>query len=293
MDNLTKLFGTKTIGDWERIRQKIIDNPEVQENWIEATNLLEERLNTRYFQPIERILNIPNYESEWSFCGFIDNVLSEIGIKSSPDIEEKSVMALSGEGFAAMTLICSLIEFLQSCYEGKKYHRDNPDDDFEYGDNLGSSRKFKKFLECQYPFSSIFAQTFTNSAGTTNTFAEDFYTSVRCGLLHEAATNNNWIIREKHSNPDTFVDISNHAKKIIYRNNFFKAIKKYFGEYKQKIIDNGTGTINVRDRNDNTFPTKNIYLRHAFCRKIDFLCEMHEPVANRTGDWWNLNRIYF
>ena len=71
MNDLTKLFGTKTIGDWKRIRQNIIDNSNEQSHWIKATNLLGERLETRYFQPIERILKIPTKNKEMSFCSFI------------------------------------------------------------------------------------------------------------------------------------------------------------------------------------------------------------------------------
>ncbi len=281
MDDSTKLFGTKTIGDWRVVRDKIKANPEVEGNWIEATNLLELRLERRYFQPIERILNIQTQNSEGSFCGFIDNILGEIGLQCTPVVEEKSVMGLSGEGFAAMTLICSLIEFLQSCYEGRKYKNENKIKnltlDFEYNH---SGVIFKRFLECHEPFKSQLTNTALNK-----TYFEDFYSNVRSGLLHEAATNNDWVINQKHS--EHFIDVNDENRKIIYRDNFFKAIKVYFAEYKQKIIDDKKATIQIRDE------PKTIHLRHAFCRKIDFLCDIAEcDRIDRSPDWWNIDKIY-
>ena len=285
MDDSTKLFGEQTIGHWKVIRQKIMDNPNEANHWKEATNLLELRLKTRYFDPISSILNIPNNDKEESLCSFVDKILSGFGLSSSSVMEENSVMALRGEGFAAMTLICSLIEFLQSCYEGRKYKNEtnvnNLNLNFEYS---LSGVIFKRFLECHEPFTSQFTNTTLNK-----TFFDDFYSNVRCGLLHEAATNNDWIVRQKSNatNFNKFVDVTDESKKIIFRDNFFEEIKIYFDKYKQKIINDEKGDIMIAGQN------RTIHLRHAFCRKIDFLCDiLFYDIPAPSPKWWDLREIY-
>jgi hypothetical protein len=56
MDNSTRLFGLQTKQDWLDLRVKILATPNDLSNWQNATNLLGERLETRYFLPINRIL---------------------------------------------------------------------------------------------------------------------------------------------------------------------------------------------------------------------------------------------
>ncbi len=235
MNNSTRLFGRQTIQDWLELRTKIIRSPDENRNWIEATKLLDKRLETRYFSPIERILRM---------------------------------RIASGEGFAVMTLICSLIEFLQSCYEGKCYKYREKETKFIYG---SSSDKFKDFLEQHEPFKTIFNKNVSKPTKWIKTFADDFYSNVRCGLLHEAATNNSWIIKTCGNNNRilNFVDLTDESKKIIYRDKFFEIIKTYCENYKQQIIDN---------KKDNN----NRFLRDNFCRKLDSLSFITPDTAN----WW-------
>jgi hypothetical protein len=235
MENKTKLFGQQTKQNWLDLRANIIISSEDKDLWEQATNLLQNRLETRYFKPIERIL---------------------------------FMRITSGEGFAVMTLICSLIEFLQSIYEGKTYDYkliNSDDSKFRYGK---SREKFKAFLEQHQPFNTVFTKAVSEPNGYIKTYADDFYSNVRCGLLHEAATNNGWTIKTyKGKNIHTeFIDISN---KIIYRDKFVEAIKIYCTEYKQKIIENKQDS-------------KEQYLRDNFCRKLDSLCLIND----KTAKWW-------
>lgn len=71
-------------------------------------------------------------------------------------------------------------------------------------------------------------------------------------------------------------------KKIIFRDNFFRKIKIYFGEYKKQVIDNVRGKIEVAGQE------KEIYLRHGFCRKLDLLC----AISDHSPEWWDLTTIY-
>lgn len=89
-----------------------------------------------------------------------------------------------GEGFAIAAIQCSLIEFLESTEQGLNYRF------IQNKENLGSYEYnssqdiFDSFLKNRNPFSKTFNQT----------TAEDFYVVVRCGLLHEALTKNDWRI---------------------------------------------------------------------------------------------------
>jgi len=257
MDDSTPLFGRKTKKHWLDIKEKIEQDSNEVTDWTSAIDLLEARLETRYFQPIRKILD-----------------------SSKAKNDDGTVMALSGEGFAAMTLICSLIEFLQSCYEGKEYKLRAAEADFVYG---YSGEKFKSFLLQHKPFKAIFSQSVSVPVigpPRIDNFADDFYSNVRCGLLHEAATKDNWKIKvgDRDYNPENFVDISNEASKIIYRNNFFGAIKSYFEDYKKKIIEDKEETFNDGRGN------RNLNLRNGFCRKLDLLC--NTPDSERIEKWW-------
>lgn len=236
MDNKTRLFGTFEKQDWIDLRIKIISNPNDKNLWIEATKLLNQRLETRYFKPIKRIL---------------------------------MMRTTSGEGFAVMTLICSMIEFLQSCYEGKTYKFNaNRETDHVY---FRSGDKFKAFLEQHEPFSYFFKQVVSSPTNKVKTYADDFYFNVRCGLLHEAGTKNDWIIKtaKKEYGKIDFVDLTGISVKIIYRDRFFEEIKLFIEKYLQDIINN------KQDANGR-------YLRDNFCRKIDCLCEISDTSTN----WW-------
>lgn len=237
MDNKTRLFGRLTKQDWIDLRVKIIATPNDQKLWKETTNLLHQRLETRYFRPIEKIL---------------------------------LMRITSGEGFAAMTLVCSLIEFLQSCYEGKTYQYRAKETDRIYG---SSGDKFKDFLEKHEPFKSIFTQPVSSPTKHIKTYADDFYSHVRCGLLHEAATNNGWTIKtfSKLKSHSGIVDLSDKNNKVIYRDKFFEEIKSFSKNYIQLVIDN--------KKDDNKK-----YLRDNLCRKLDSLCVINDT----TTKWWTV-----
>jgi hypothetical protein len=235
MDDSTRLFGKSTKGDWVFIRGKIISHPNDKAIWKEATELLEQRIETRYFKPIKRLIRM---------------------------------RVTTGEGFAVMTLVCSLVEFLQSCYEGKAYRHGEKERDFTYG---SSSAKFTSFLLQHEPFKTAFSKPVAQPTRKIKNLADDFYTSVRCGLLHEAATGGGWTIRtQKFSDrKKDYLDVSDGTNKIIYRERFFEEIESYWARYKQDLIDN--------KKNTDGRP-----LRDGFCRKMDGLCD----IMDLSMKWW-------
>ncbi len=145
---------------------------------------------------------------------------------------------LRGEGFSIVAIQCSLIEFLESTAQGTNYkyvRRGQQLGAFEYS----SSRDvFVSFLTNRSPFAATF------DAGT----AEDFYASVRCGLLHEARTKNGWRI---WAGGPAAVDTQ---KKIVYRNNFQDGLLTYLAAYAAQLPQDSS-------------------LQAAFIRKLDYLCQ--------------------
>jgi len=145
-----------------------------------------------------------------------------------------------GEGFSIVAIQCTLFEFLQSTIDGTNYRF------LKKGDKLGpyeySSSKdvFVAFLTKNEPFSKIFNED----------TAFDFYIGVRCGLLHEARTKNDWTISAKSHNSL----IADTQRKIVYRDNFQDAILLFIEDYGVRLV-------------------KDKELQAAFIRKFDKLCE--------------------
>lgn len=231
MKETTRLFGNKTKKDWMEIRSKLISDFNNEQTWKEVSELFNLRLESRYFQPIDCILDMKT---------------------------------TSGEGFAVMTLICSLIEFLESSYQGKIYNFSlKKETKFEYKD---PGQKFKKFLTGHEPFKAVFSKEIIDQLEEKVTLADDFYSNVRCGLLHEAATKNGWVIKTQSKNNSSNLRcvIFEGNQKIIYRDLFFEEIKKYVCNYLQEIKN---GNIDG--------------LREKLCRKIDSLAEI-----KNGANWW-------
>ncbi|MDP3062797.1 MAG: hypothetical protein Q8O40_06260 [Chloroflexota bacterium] len=147
---------------------------------------------------------------------------------------------LQGEGFSILALQCTLIEFLESTVQGVNYRF------LRHGEKLGpheyssSSDLFVGFLCTREPFARDFDKA----------LARDFYTDVRCGLLHEACTKGGW--RVWAESPDGAV--INPKLCTVYRNNLQKALDEFIRWYEAEL-------------------PKNADLQKAFIRKLDYLCQ--------------------
>src|ERR1039458_9243887 len=84
----TKIAGLKTVKDWNRLRKVILDFNDKYSWAIAYKDFYLSRLKYRYLNPIDSIREDGNN---------------------------------TGEGFSIMTLMCSLIEFLESTYQGRNY----------------------------------------------------------------------------------------------------------------------------------------------------------------------------
>jgi hypothetical protein len=146
-----------------------------------------------------------------------------------------------GEGFSILAIQCSLVEFLESTLRGLCYRHirkgDPPLGQYEYGN---SSIVFTGFLQNRHPFNMVFDEDLAN----------DFYASIRCGLLHEARTKNGWRVWAEGA-AGAIVD---GPKRIVYRNGFQDALERFIGWYEAEL------------------PVRADF-QEAFLRKFDDLCQ--------------------
>jgi hypothetical protein len=128
--------------------------------------------------------------------------------------------AFEGEGFAIAALQCTLIEFLESTEQGINYvHRNADPAQFQYS---RSGEVFKSFLTKRHPFAAWF-----NDASATS-----FYEGIRCGLLHEARTQNGWRIWGGNALQGQIVDVAN---RVVNRDNFQAALLEYIADYGTRL----------------------------------------------------------
>lgn len=138
-----------------------------------------------------------------------------------------------------MTIYCSLIEFLETTYQGLNFKNKKKADlnQFEYG--FGHSRVlFESFLTNRKPFL------------LTKKIATEFYGNVRCGLLHEAQTTGKWKIRVDQGTLITQIGNEYILDRLVFKNK----LNQYLKLYKNNLL-------------------KTQGLKEAFIRKFDGICE--------------------
>ena len=118
---------------------------------------------------------------------------------------ERYISPLRGDtdqkhGFCTMAISCLMIEALESFAQGL------PD----------SKSKSKKV------FSSFFRRCYDwgLELGIFCYIADDFYTGIRCGILHQAETTNGWLIHRKG-------ELFNSEEKSINATKFHDELEKY------------------------------------------------------------------
>lgn len=162
-------------------------------NWAKAIQIVEDRFRSRYFKPIDLILNSADKEVKYN-CGFI-----------------------------TMSIDCLMVETLNQYYLGLKKTTDkyfNRNTDSNYKWNWQAFRDFFKH--------SSFFPDFKSDDSLT----ELFFDEIRCGLLHQAESKTNSLINIKHSSMVTLIDTADVKKGIILnRNLFHAALKKEFDKY--------------------------------------------------------------
>lgn len=235
MENLNlnqnmKIAGNLTISNWYELCENL--NCGNDDNWGLAFYFFEERIRTRYINPIKSILEIG------------DNL---------------------GEGFAVVNLQCSLIETIESFINGWKYDTKTNSWFTIKGEKIDSSSK--KIFESFFDKRNLF-----NDNSNEKIDGKNFYRYVRCALLHESQTKDNWKIRCNTANDNIFyeeITQDSIVEKIIYRENFQKTLEKLIFDYKKSIVSK---TI-VNDFCD--FSGQK--LRDNFREKFNNICEESKP----------------
>lgn len=175
---------------WETVKKDLNEDSSI-DNWNEVYDIFTDRIENRYFRPSESLRD--------------------------------HISSIDGFGFSMVTILCTLIEFLQSTIDGRFEKRSN---EVEYRDKYtllletgrlkfysnNGCNKFVWFLENLH---SGFKDKPNSDSNHFNSVANEFYSSVRCALLHDACTRNNWIIKEKSIGGLIF-DNSNREEKILY-----------------------------------------------------------------------------
>lgn len=224
---------------WDTLRVVLNSNYLYNEEWEQAIELFKNRLNRKFFNPVQTII---------------------------------SHQKLEGEGFAIVTVQCSLIESLASFRAGKIHilKRKNTSPNYLYD---GSKKLFIDFLQNAEIFKDNFWQLDNNGKYLINTpfNAEDFYRNVRCGLMHESRTIAEWNINAtKFDSKNHKVFLEKSGSKIkIYRTILHYRLKDYVKSYLQDLKEEN-------EQGEN--------LRRLFARKIDHLYDK-APDPN-LYEWW-------
>ena len=206
-----KIAGELTTKDWKDLEEKL--EPNNDELWGLAFSFFEERIRTRYLNPINAILDLK-----------LNN----------------------GEGFAVVNLQCSLIETIESFINGWKY--EHPHFIKMDGNSFrGNKNVFMSFFKNHNAFKLMESKSC------------DFYLNVRCACLHETQTKNGWTI---HSDTEQTNLVFN-GEKIIFRENFQKALENSISDYKKAIIE-GVSFNNIDSSTE---------LRDNFKAKMNNICD--------------------
>lgn len=177
---------------------------------------------TNDWKELEKKLK-PNYDEHWveAYSFF------EMRIQTRFTEPIKAIIEMNknlGEGFAVVNLQCSLIETIESFICGWIYKYPNFIN--SKGEKFKSNNEiFKSFFNNRVPFKNYYPKI----------NGKQFYSDVRCGLLHETQTKNNWKIKKGIEDGTTFEEKDRF--KIIYRENFQIDLETLIENYKNSIIN--------------------------------------------------------
>lgn len=183
---------------WKLLRATLNNEYGHNDVWTKAFNLFKTRLERKYFNPIQSL---------------IDNG------------------TLEGEGFTIVTVQCALIESVASFRTGEIYKHGTKEFAFHYNE---SKKMFVKFLTSEPVFSFYFYKDDNDPRKTFERFdAGKFYNDVRCGLMHEARTKEPWFINAtQNHDPADKVFLKRKGERIqIYRSILHVLIKETYSKY--------------------------------------------------------------
>jgi len=222
---------------WKTLRSSLNKNYDYAAQWDEAISLFNTRLQRKFFNPMESLIRL-NHKL--------------------------------GEGFSIVTVQCALIESLASFRTGQIYKLQIKTGDPTYYYSK-SKHMFVDFLHTDPIFLDHFYQMDASLNKTLDLpfSADDFYDSVRCGLMHEARTKGAW-----HINASSYDDLEGHfirksgPRIKLLRTVLHYRLKTCVKQYSTDLRSLGSG--------------KSI-LRRYFARKLDHLFDFLPDV---NFEWW-------
>jgi hypothetical protein len=209
------------------------------EDWKIVISLFEERINNKFIDPLNLLINCGNDE---------------------------------GSGFSVVAIECLLIELFAAFRKGAIYNNrycEENDPPYQFKD---CQDLYTNFLTTVAPFNSQFSNLKQGQIKREDNLfsALEFYTDVRCGLLHEGKTKKNWTINKKPGSEKIGDFLGKDGNKLkIYRTIFLRRLENYLTAYILEL--KGTG-----EQNEN--------LRRNFARKMDNLYGFSPNKA--LFEWW-------
>jgi len=223
--------------EWKTIRKKVKNDYTFNSDWESAINLFSTRLDRKFFNPISEL------------------------------IKQKKQ---KGEGFTIVTTQCALIESLASFRNGQIYNHsmNKSSPKFEYN---RSRDMFVSFLQTDDIFENNFWVWDDGKRKKNLPFdANKFYSEVRCGLMHEARTINEWYINT------TTKPITTEKVFIEQKGNKTKLLRSILHHRLKNCVEKYCTDLKANDKNGEK-------LRKLFGRKIDHLFDIKKDL---TYDWW-------
>ncbi len=182
--------------DWPAMKAELLSPG--TDGWPSSVQMLDQRLDTRYLAPINQMHS-----------------------------------DMDGEGFAIMTILCSLIEFLAALRLGLEYEYGWPSQQFGQNGKYGqSARLYKEFLCNVQPFAVVF----DDPNDPTQPKAAAFWSSVRNGLLHEGQTKDGWRIRVANRTQAALAVNFTPGASIVYRDLFLDLTRTYIATYRNDLL---------------------------------------------------------
>lgn len=192
---------------WAELRLELTGSYDYDDNWRAAINLFTARLEDKFFNPIQKIIDTKRFK---------------------------------GEGFAILAVQCALIEFFAAFRNGKIFNHNAGKNSPQY-EYKGSAKLYVDFLHTANIFENVFYTI--DADGNKNLGhpfdANLFYSQVRCGLLHEARTKGEWTVNvKKNSRKEKIFIIQVEEKKQIYRTVLNYLLKDYLNRYCEELKQN-------------------------------------------------------
>lgn len=225
---------------WTDIRDRLDQSYQYSDVWNEAIEIFDSRLRSKFFEPIQTIIN-----------------------------QRK----INGAGFSIVSVQCALIETFAAFRVGKSFSDDKNSATRQY-EYFKSATIFNEFLRTANIFKDHFWLTNSkNKLSPDQPFtSSDFYANVRCGLIHEARTKANWLIRATPRSISvkqaTQFIVCENGMYVIYRTILHYRLLHYLESYKDELRQNNE---------------KAEQLRRNFARKLDNLFDLTPDTAY---EWW-------